>query len=162
RRYADHAHPRRPSRRRHPRRRPDSGHARWRHPLRPRQERSPRLHCRLRRQDRRHPPLLAPPRQRPLPHHHALAEHVPLGTRATRNTCHCGRRATGGLSASAEQTDDPSSSIDKPSNPEHYTMTTIPTNGAGQKGLFWISGAILAPVFLATFGLLLNTTVGNV
>ncbi|MFO0966845.1 MAG: hypothetical protein U0793_14830 [Gemmataceae bacterium] len=40
-------------------------------------------------------------------------------------------------------------------------MTSIPANGAGQKGLFWISGAILAPVFLATFGLLLNTTVGN-
>lgn len=35
------------------------------------------------------------------------------------------------------------------------------SNGNPQRGLLWLSGAILAPVFLATFGLLLNTTVSS-
>lgn len=39
-------------------------------------------------------------------------------------------------------------------------MSTNGSNGNGQnKGLLWITGAILGPMFLATFGLLLNTTV---
>ncbi len=35
------------------------------------------------------------------------------------------------------------------------------SNGNSNKGILWVAGAILGPVCLATFGMMLNTTVSS-